>query len=57
MYLFQALCCRFIGALWQDGLVGTEDGIAYRNAEHFLKHLPEVEMVSGLEKERAKADP
>ena len=27
----------------------TEDGIAYRNAEQFLKTLPEITLASGLE--------
>ncbi len=45
---------RYVLYLGED--LDTEDGIAYRNAEHFLKNLPEVEMVSGLEKEISKAD-
>ena len=27
----------------------TEDGIAYRNAEQFLKALPDISLTSGLE--------
>ena len=27
----------------------SEDGIAYRNAEEFLKNLPNINLVSGLE--------
>jgi len=32
----------------------TEDGIAYRNAEEFLKMLPQIRLDSGLEKKRHK---
>lgn len=35
----------------------TEDGIAYRNAEQFLKNLPEVSLISGLEETESKGMP
>ncbi len=35
--------------LYLGGNRNTEDGIAYRNAEQFLKKLPEVTLTSGLE--------
>ncbi len=46
---------RYVLYLGED--LDTEDGVAYRNVEQFLKRLPEVEMASGLEKVISEADP
>ena len=35
--------------LYLGEAVDTEDGIAYRNAQQFLKNLPEIVLESGLE--------
>lgn len=44
---FGTLVGRFVLYLGEDA--DFEDGIAHRNAEEFLKELPEMEMVSGME--------
>ncbi len=44
---FGRLAGRFVLYLGKD--LDTEDGIAYRNAEQFLKNLPQISMESGLE--------
>lgn len=46
---FGALEGRYVLYLGED--IDTEDGIAYRNAENFLKNLPNISLTSGLEKE------
>lgn len=44
---FGKLAGRFVLYLGED--YDGEDGIAYRNAEQFLKNLPEISLESGLE--------
>ncbi len=44
---FGKLAGRFV--LYLGGNLNTEDGIAYRNVEQFLKKLPEITLESGLE--------
>ncbi len=44
---FGKLTGRFV--LYLGESLDTEDGIAYRNAEQFLKNLPEITLESGLE--------
>lgn len=44
---YGTLAGRYVLYLGED--VDTEDGIAYRNAEQFLKTLPEITLESGLE--------
>ena len=44
---FGRLAGRFV--LYLGESLDTEDGIAYRNAEQFLKNLPEITLESGLE--------
>ena len=44
---FGKLVGRFVLYLGEN--LDTEDGIAYRNAEQFLKNLPEITLESGLE--------
>lgn len=46
---FGTLKGRYVLYLGED--IDTEDGIAYRNAENFLKNLPNISLTSGLEKE------
>ena len=46
------LAGRYVLYLGQP--MDTEDGIAYRNAEEFLKMLPQIRLDSGLEKKRHK---
>lgn len=46
---FGTLEGRYVLYLGED--IDTEDGIAYRNAENFLKSLPNISLTSGLEKE------
>lgn len=46
---FGTLEGRYVLYLGED--IDTEDGIAYRNAENFLKNLPNISLTSGLEKE------
>ena len=41
------LAGRYVLYLGED--MDTEDGIAYRNAEQFLKNLPKIILASGLE--------
>ncbi len=48
---FGGLVGRFVLYLGEN--LDTEDGIAYRNTEQFLKSLPEIGLESGLEKEKA----
>ena len=50
---FGTLAGRYVLYLGDD--VDTEDGIAYRNAEEFLKKLPDVELRSGLEETADKS--
>lgn len=47
---FGKLKGRFVLYLGEN--LDTEDGIAYRNAEQFLKDLPEITLESGLEEMR-----
>lgn len=44
---YGTLTGRYVLYLGED--IDTEDGIAYRNAEQFLKKLPEITLASGLE--------
>lgn len=44
---YGTLAGRYVLYLGED--MDTEDGIAYRNAEQFLKKLPEITLASGLE--------
>ena len=44
---YGTLAGRYVLYLGED--MDTEDGIAYRNAEQFLKALPEITLASGLE--------
>ena len=44
---FGRLAGRFV--LYLGESMDTKDGIAYRNAEQFLKRLPEIALESGLE--------
>lgn len=44
---YGTLAERYVLYLGED--MDTEDGIAYRNAEQFLKKLPEITLASGLE--------
>lgn len=44
---YGTLAGRYVLYLGED--MDTEDGIAYRNAEQFLKTLPEITLASGLE--------
>lgn len=46
-YKFGRIVGRYV--LYNGESLNTEDGIAYRNVEQFLKHLPEVTLESGLE--------
>ena len=50
---FGTLAGRYVLYLGDD--VDTEDGISYRNAEEFLKKLPDVELRSGLEETADKS--
>ena len=43
---YGTLAGRYVLYLGED--MDTEDGIAYRNAEQFLKTLPEITLASGL---------
>ena len=43
---FGKLAGRFVLYLGEN--LDTQDGIAYRNAEQFLKKLPEITLESGL---------
>lgn len=45
---FGKLVGRFV--LYLGESMDSEEGIAYRNAEEFLKQLPKIELSSGLEK-------
>ena len=47
IYRFGTLEGRYVLYLGED--LDTEDGIAYRNAEAFLKNLPNISLCSGLE--------
>ncbi len=44
---FGTLTDRFVLYLADD--LGTDDGIAYRNAEQFLKNLPNIDICNGFE--------
>ncbi len=46
-YKFGRIVGRYV--LYNGESLNTEDGIAYRNVEQFLKQLPEVVLKSGLE--------
>lgn len=46
-YKFGSIVGRYV--LYSGDSFDTEDGIAYRNVEQFLKQLPEVTLESGLE--------
>lgn len=46
---YGTLAGRYVLYLGEDA--DTEDGIAYRNAERFLKNLPNIELSCGLEKD------
>ena len=45
---------RYVLYLGED--IDTEEGIAYRNAENFLKTLPEISLVSGLEETQSEGE-
>ena len=49
---FGALVGRFVLYLGAD--MDTEDGIAYRNAETYLKVLPDIDLDSGMEPEQTE---
>ena len=49
---FGALVGRFVLYLGAD--MDTEDGIAYRNAETYLKALPDIDLDSGMEPEQTE---
>lgn len=49
---YGTLAGRYVLYLGED--MDTEDGIAYRNAEQFLKNLPEITLASGLEETASK---
>lgn len=51
-YRFGILEGRYVLYLGED--LDTEDGIAYRNAETFLKNLPNISLVSGLEETQSE---
>ena len=53
-YRFGTLEGRYVLYLGED--LDTEDGIAYRNAEIFLKKLPEITLNSGLEENHSEAE-
>lgn len=46
-YRYGKITGRYVLYLGDD--MDTEEGIAYRNAEQFLKNLPQIELVSNLE--------
>lgn len=48
-YRYGKITGRYVLYLGED--IDTEEGIAYRNAEQFLKNLPQINLVSNLENE------